>query len=258
MTLYLKCFSINLKGLMQYKLSFFLVTLGQFLTAFSTFLGVYFMFSQFNAVDGFSYGQVLLCFSAVTMAFSIAEMFGSGLLVIPRMLGNGEFDRALVRPRNAIFQILAARIDLTRIGLLFQAVIVLFYALPKSGVVWTWDRDLTLVLMVVCGFFVFIGLFLFQAAFSFFTVEGLEFMNMLTYGGKEFGRYPFSIYGQGILRFLTYVIPLALVQYYPLLYLLGRTNDPLYMWTPVLSLLFLLPAYGLWRVGLRRYKSTGS
>ena len=47
-------------------------------------------------------------------------------------------------------------------------------------------------------------------------------MNVLTDGGREFGTYPYSIYGDGILKFLTYVIPLALFQYYPLLYLLDK------------------------------------
>jgi ABC-2 type transport system permease protein len=249
---------MNLKSLMQYKVSFLLVTLGQFLTAFSTFLGVYFMFSRFNEVEGFGYEQVLLCFAAVTVAFSLTEMFGSGFQTLPRMLGNGEFDRALVRPRGAIFQVLASKMDFTRIGLLIQAVIVLWYAIPKSGVIWTWDKILTLGLMVACGFMVFLGLFLVHAAFSFFTVEGLEFMNLVTYGGKEFGRYPFSIYGKDVLRFLTYVIPLALVQYYPLLYLLDREQSVFYMFAPLLGLLFLIPCYAFFRVGLYHYKSTGS
>jgi ABC-2 type transport system permease protein len=249
---------MNLKSLMQYKVSFFLVTLGQFLTAFSTFLGVYFMFSRFNEVEGFGYEQVLLCFAAVTMAFSLTEMFGSGFQTLPRMLGNGEYDSALVRPRGTIFQVLASKMDFTRIGLLIQAVIVLWYAIPKSGVIWTWDKILTLGLMVACGFMVFLGLFLVHAAFSFFTVEGLEFMNLFTYGGKEFGRYPFSIYGKDILRFLTYVIPLALVQYYPLLYLLGREQSIFYMLAPLLGLLFLIPCYAFFRVGLYHYRSTGS
>jgi len=112
--------------------------------------------------------------------------------------------------------------------------------------------------MVACGSAVFSGLFIMHAAFAFFTVEGLEFMNILTYGGREHGRYPFSIYGEGVLRFLTYVIPLALFQYYPLLYLLGRESDVFYMLAPLFSLLFLLPCYAFFRVGLRRYKSTGS
>jgi ABC-2 type transport system permease protein len=258
MTLYLKYLSIHIKSLMQYKLSFFLVTAGQFLTAFSTFLGVYFMFSRFNEVDGFTYEQVLLCFATVTMAFAVAEIFGSGFQTFPRMLGNGEFDRALVRPSNTIFQVLASKIDFTRIGLLAQDVIVFCYAIPKSGVVWTWDKILTLGLMVVCGCLIFLGLFLVFTAFSFFTVEGLEFMNLLSYGGKEFGRYPFSIYGKDILRFLTYVIPLSLFQYYPLLYLLGREQSALFMFTPLLGLLFLIPSYAFFHIGLHHYKSTGS
>ena len=258
MALYLKSFSMNLKSLMQYRISFFLVTTGQFFTAFSSFLGVYFMFSRFDVVEGFGYEQVLLCFAVMTMAFSLTEMFGSGFPLIPRMLGNGEFDRALVRPRSAVFQVLAFKMDFTRIGLLVQAVIVLCYAIPKSGVIWTWDKILTLGLMVVCGCTVFLGLFLIQGAFSFFTVEGLEFMNLLSYGGKEFGRYPFSVYGKGILRFLTFVIPLALVQYYPLLYLLGREQSTFYALSPLLGLFFLIPSYALFRFGLSRYKSTGS
>jgi ABC-2 type transport system permease protein len=105
---------------------------------------------------------------------------------------------------------------------------------------------------------VFFGLFLVYAAFSFFTVEGLEFMNIFTDGGREFGRYPYSIYGQGVLKFLTYVIPLALVQYYPLMYLLGREESMLYAFIPLLSIFFLLPCYGFFRIGLQKYKSTGS
>lgn len=243
---------------MQYKISFFLTALGQFLVSFTAFLGVYFMFSRFNAVDDFAFEQVLLCFAAVLMAFSTAEMLGRGFDLFPRMLGNGEFDRALVRPRNIIFQVLASKMDFTRLGRLFQAILVFCYAIPNSGIVWTWDKIIALCLMVICGSLVFFGLFLVYAAFSFFTIEGLEFMNVFTDGGREFGRYPFSVYGKNILRFLTFVIPLALFQYYPLLYLLDREQGAFFMFVPLIGALFLLPSYAFFRIGLRRYKSTGS
>jgi len=148
--------------------------------------------------------------------------------------------------------------DFTRIGRLLQALIMFCYAIPRSGVLWTSDKILTLCLMVLCGSLVFFALFVVYAAFSFFTVEGLEFMNVFTDGGREFGRYPFSIYGEGILKFLTFVIPLALFQYYPLLYLLDIEKNALFMFTPLFGLLFLLPAYAFFRIGLRHYKSTGS
>jgi ABC-2 type transport system permease protein len=79
-------------------------------------------------------------------------------------------------------------------------------------------------------------------------------MNILT----DDGRYPFSVYGKNILWFLTFIIPLALFQYYPLLYLLGREQRAFFMFTPLIGLLFLLPCYFFFRIGLRRYKSTGS
>lgn len=258
MRLYIKYISIHLKSQMQYKASFFLMIVGQLLLSFTVLLGLYFMMDRFKTVGGFTLEQVLLCFAVVLMAFSLAECFARGFDLFPEMISNGEFDRVLVRPRGIIFQVLATKVEFSRLGRLIQAAIVFTYAIPASGVIWTWDKILTLVLMVVCGALIFFGLFLIYACFTFFTIEGLEFMNVLTDGGREFGTYPYSIYGDGILKFLTYVIPLALFQYYPLLYLLDKKKDILHMLTPLLGLLFLIPCYLFFLLGLRRYKSTGS
>lgn len=258
MNLYLKYIAVHFKSQMQYKTSFFLTIMGQFLGSFVALLGLFFMMNRFHRVAGFTLQEVLLCFATVLMAFSLAECFARGFDQFPLMISNGEFDRALVRPRSVVFQILAGKVEFTRLGRLTQAILVFSYAIPTSGIIWTWDKILTLFLMVICGMFVFIGLFLIFAAVSIFTIEGVEFMNVLTDGGREFGAYPYAIYGEGILKFLTYIVPLALFQYYPLLYLLGIEESPLYMLMPLLSLLFLIPCYAFWRFGLRKYKSTGS
>ena len=258
MSLYAKYVSIQFKSQMQYKTSFFLTIFGQFLVSFTVLLGLYFMMNRFHSVDNFTLQEVLLCFATVLMAFSLAECFARGFDQFPQMISNYELDRVLVRPCGVIFQVLASKTEFTRLGRLTQAVLVFCYAIPTSGIEWTWDKILTLVLMIVCGMIVFFSLFLIYAAVAIFTIEGIEFMNVLTDGGREFGTYPYSIYGDGILKFLTYVIPLVLFQYYPLLYLLGIEKSPLYMLAPLLSLLFLIPSYAIWRYGLRHYKSTGS
>ncbi|MDR2525384.1 MAG: ABC-2 family transporter protein [Oscillospiraceae bacterium] len=258
MKLYFKYFALHLKSQMQYKITFALNILGRIVMSFATVTGVLFMLTRFHEVDGFTVSQVLLCTSVVSMAFSVAEVFARGFDIFPQLLGNGEFDRALVRPRGIIFQILASHIEFIRLGIFMQAAAVLCYAIPKSGVNWTPNKIVTLVLMITCGAAVFFGLYIVYASFAFFTTEGLEFMNILTHGGREFGRYPFAIYGGGVLKFLTYIVPLALFQYYPLLYLLGRTQNSFYMLAPILALVFLIPCYAFFRAGLRRYKSTGS
>lgn len=235
------------------------MTLGaQFLSSFSAFFAIYFMFRKFNQVEGFTYKEVLLCFSVVLAAFSLAETFARGFDRFASMIGNGEFDRILLTPRSLIFQVLGSNIDFSRLGRLFQAIVILCYAVPTCGVEWTFDKIILLVLMILCGAVVFSGLFIIYAAICFFTVEGLEVMNIFTDGGREFGQYPFSIYGENVLRFFTFVVPLALFQYYPLLYLIGRTDNILYFFLPLLSTLFLIPCLLLWKIGLKHYKSTGS
>ncbi len=104
----------------------------------------------------------------------------------------------------------------------------------------------------------FSGLFLIYAAICFFTLEGLEFMNILTDGAREYGKYPISIYGKRVLQFCTFVIPYALIQYYPICYILEKNSSWWYPFLPLLSAMFLIPCLCLWKFGVYHYKSTGS
>lgn len=255
---YWKLALMSLKSQMQYKSSLFLSTFGQFITAFTFFFGINFILDKVEVIDGFTYGQVLICFSVVMMSFALGELFGGRFTGFSELLGNGEFDRALVRPRNIIMQVMLSKLDFTRLGLIVQAVVVLAYAVPASGITWTFDKVMTLCLMIICGSIIFFGLFLMQATFALFTIQDLSFFNVFTYGARKFGQYPFSIYGKGILRVLTFVIPLALFQYYPLLYLIEKEQSVWYMLMPVISHLFMLPCYAFFRFGISKYKSTGS
>ena len=253
--LYLKSLLIHLKGQMQYKMSFVFLLIGQFLTAFSAFLTIYVLMQRFHTVKGFTYPQVLLCFAVVLLSFSLAECFFRGFDTFSGIIANGQFDRILVRPRSAVYQVLCAKIELTRLGRLLQAVLVMVYAIPHSGVIWTADKIGVLVLMILGGVAVFSALFVLYAGICFFTIEGLEFMNIFTDGGREFGSYPISVFGESVLKFCTYVIPLALFQYYPLLWLLDMM---FYAFTPLIGALFWLPARLVWRRGVKNYVSTGS
>jgi ABC-2 type transport system permease protein len=258
MKLYLRYFSIHLRSQMQYKSSFLMVLAGQFFGAFASFLTVWFLMDRFKVVDHFTVSQILLCFAVITMAFSLAECFFRGFDRFAFMLGNGQFDRIMVRPRNLVFQVLATQIEFSRLGRFLQALVMMIYTLPRCGVDWTADKILTFALMLICGVLEFAGLFVIYASLCFFSTEGLEFMNIFTDGGREFGSYTLSIYGEGVLKFFTYVIPMALWQYYPLLYLTGRSDNSLFIIAPLASVVFLIPCLILWRIGVRHFRSTGS
>lgn len=258
MRLYLKYFGIHFRSAMEYKTSFILTTLGTFFSSFSTFIGIWFLFLRFHEIEGFTFEQVLLCFSTILFSFSMAEVIARGFDLFPSMISNGQFDRIMVRPRNPIFQVLASKMEFTRIGKLLQALVILLYALPRCGVDWNLQRAAVLFFMVLGGTVLFSALFVIYAAICFFTTEGLETFYILTDGSREFGRYPMSIYGEGMLKFYTYVVPVACVQYYPLLFLLGKAKYAWYGLLPIFGITFTIPAYIIWRIGIRHYKSTGS
>lgn len=258
MKLYMRYFSIHLRSCMQYKTSFLLTTLGNFLVSFSMFLGIYYMFQRFHTVKDFSYNEVLLSFAILLLADSIAECYARGFDSFATMIGNGEFDRIMLRPRNEMFQVLASKIEFTRIGRMLQAIVMMIYAVLANDIIWSIDKILTVIFMVLGGIMMFTGLYIIYAALCFFTLEGLEFLNIFTDGGREFGKYPVSIYGKVVLKIYTFVVPMALFQYYPLLYLLDRTDRTWYKFLPFLACLFIIPCYGLWKFGVKHYKSTGS
>ena len=111
--------------------------------------------------------------------------------------------------------------------------------------------------MLLGGAVVFSGFFVIYASICFFTLEGLEFMNIFTDGAREYGKYPVSIYGKRMLQICTFVVPYALIQYYPLLYLLDR-GKPVYALLPLAACLFMIPCLVLWKVGVKHYVSSGS
>lgn len=256
--LYAHYVSVNVRCAMQYKTSLLLMTMGQALISFSTFFGIHFMFMRFHSVKGYTYEEVLLCFAIILLQFSLAEMFARGLDTFGGIVRRGEFDRILVRPRSAILQVLGAKFELTRIGRMLQALLVFAYVIAASAIEWSAGRVAALLVMLLGGVLLFSSLFLIYAAVCFFTLEGLEFMNIFTDGGREYGKYPVDVYGEAIMKFSTYVIPYALVQYYPLQYLLGRSDNWLYALCPLGVGVFLLAAYAFWRVGIRHYTSAGS
>ena len=256
--LYFHYVSLNVRSMMQYKTSFFLTVLGQFLVSFQIFLGIFVMFQRFSNVEGFTYSQVLLCFSIMLLEFSLAEMFARGFDSFSSLVRSGEFDRILVRPQNEILQVLGSRFELTRAGRLLQAVVMFVYGILESEIAWDPLKILTVIFMLIGGIAVFTGLFMIYAGLCFFTLDGLEFMNIFTDGAREFGKYPMGVYGKKILLFSIFIVPYARMQDYPCLYLLGQRGSIWFVVLPLGACWFLIPAWLLWRTGVKRYQSSGS
>jgi ABC-2 type transport system permease protein len=142
-----------------------------------------------------------------------------------------------------------------------QAAVVFTWA--ATYVDWTPARAGVAVMMVASGGAIFFGLFVMFSCVQFLTKDATEFANAFTYGGATLTQYPLTIFPKELTRSLTFVIPVAFVNWYPCLYLLGR-DDPfglpgwLQLCSPLAGLAMVGASLLVWRAGVRRYTSTGS
>lgn len=258
MKIYFESLAMHLKGELEYRVNFILSFLSQILVFFTYYFIILALFTKFDHIKGFTLYEVLLCFSIIQFGFSFNEVFARGVDRFDRLIIQGGFDRLLLRPRNIILQVLCSDSDFVKSSRLIQAIIVMVIALLHLDIEWNLMRVITLLLMLFSACIIFFGIFLAAAAYCFWTVQGLEVRNVFTDGGKHMAQYPIGVFQKGFVWFFTFIIPYAFVNYYPLLYFLGKKESLIYGFSPLLVILFLIPCIGIFYWGMKRYTSVGS
>ena len=263
LALYARLVGAQLRGQMQYRVSFLLALLGSFLVNLIEFGVVVVIFTRIPLLVGWSLPETALLYGLSATAFAVAEVFASALDRFQVHIVQGTFDRVMVRPRGALFQVIAEDFALRRFGRVGQGVLVLVFALQLLAITWDVQRVAVLVLALASAIVIYFSIFVLGAAFCFRTVQGKEATHVLSYGGDALAQYPLDIYQGVVRRFFTFVVPLAFVSYEPALYLLDRP-DPLGLpaftglLSPVAALVMGLLAWVGWQQGVRHYQSTGS
>ena len=262
--LYTRYIAVSIRSQMQYRASFLMLSIGQFLVTGMEIVATWALFDRFGSLGGWRLAEVALFYGMIHVAFALAEGAARGFDTFPGMVRSGDFDRLLLRPRGTAFQVAARELQLMRVGRLAQGLLVLIWAAIALDVQWTPDRFALLLFSLASGTCLFSGLFVLNATFAFWSTESLEIFNTVTYGGVETAQFPLSIYRPGFRKFFTFVVPLACVAYFPGLVILGKP-DPTgesalwFRWlAPLIGIAFLLATLQVWRFGVRHYRSTGS
>ena len=258
MRVYFKTILMLIKMQLEYRKAFIISVIGSFLITFLLTISVYFLFEEFNQIGDWTFYEVAFLFGMVFLNFSISEMFLRGLDHFDNIIKNGEFDRILIRPQNLLMQATCTEFDLSKIGRIIQCLAVIVIALVNIDMEWNIYKVFVFILMNFGCFIIFLGIFILKAAFCFWTVDGLEFMNILAEGGKKVAQYPIDIYAKWFRIFFTFIVPFGLVNYYPVLFLFGKVDNWYYGLFPIFTILFLIPCICVWKIEVKHYESTGS
>lgn len=248
----------HIKCEIEYKASFLLGILSNICMFFSYYFMILALFNKFDNIKGFNVYEVLLCFSIIQFGFSINETFFRGIDKFEDFIIKGELDRLLLRPRNVLFQLMLSKMHFVKITRCIQALIILVISLINLDIDYSIGKVILLIVMFITSVMIFFGLFLLAASYCFYTVQGLEVKNLMTDGCKHMAQYPIGIFRKGIKFVFTFIVPFAVVNYYPLLYFVDKSDNVFYMISPIFVLVFLIPIIMFFNYGLKHYTSVGS
>ncbi len=261
--LFFKLLTQSMRAQLEYPANVVMQSLGHVLLTLAEFVALWALFQTFGNLRGWTLAEVAIFYGLVNTAIALADSFSKGFDRFGEVLKSGEFDRLLLRPLSPVFQLLTREVTLRRLGRVLQALVVLGWGLRAIERELTWLELGLVLLSMLSGALVFLGLWIYQAAITFFTIDSLEAMNILTYGGAELGQHPLPIFPRFMRRLFTGVVPVALVVYYPGLIVIGRA-DPLGApaWigyaAPLAGPVFLAGSLLAFTLATRHYTSTGS
>lgn len=261
--IYLAYISVSFRSQMQYRASFIMQSVGQFLINGIEFLGIWALFDRFGSIAGWSLPEVALLYGMVNSSFALTDAISRGFDQFAMMVKSGDFDRLLLRPRSTALQLAGQELTLRRVGRFLQGLVVLLWAVNAQELVWSVPQILFLICCILGGSCFFYGLLVLQATAAFWTTESLELANITTYGGVETAQYPLEIYRPWFRKFFTFVLPLAFVNYFPAMLITGHheaVEIPAFLlyFSPVFGVIFLAVSLQVWKFGVRHYCSTGS
>lgn len=260
--LYFKLLGISFRGRMQFRTDFLVGLVSvMVLNAFSLgTIGV--VLSRFHSVAGWTIWEIVFLYCLFLLGHSLYSLLFWHVDELEFYLIQGTFDMFLIRPLSPIVQFLGREINYVGIGDVLVAVSGLALAIFKLGLDLGGWQILYMGLAALSGALIELSITLMLACIAFWTGRSAMTINTVLSVSWILQRYPVDMFASWFRVFVTGLLPVAFVNYYPARFLLGKIppGDPwgfLSYFPPLVALGLAWLASRVWRRGLRAYSSSG-
>lgn len=258
MKLVLKYISMYLKSELEYKSSFIMTLISQLVTVSLSSFTVVILMDKFKFLNNYNIYEVIIAIAIVQFGFSLAETFARGFDKFSELIKNGTLDILLIRPRSIFMSVFGSNLEFTKISRVIASLILFIVGVVNLDYNISILGYLYMFSLLLFSALIYTSIFIFSACFCFKTIEGLEFMNIFTDGSKEFGQYPMDMFKKEVLLLFTFLVPLACVNFYPLKFILGKSNNIWFLISPLYTLIILVIAVLLFKKCIKNYEGAGS
>jgi ABC-2 type transport system permease protein len=248
-----------IKVRLSYRGDFLISIFTSFAATVSSFLFLVILFTKIPKLQGWSFYEMMFLFAFSMIPYGLFNIislnlydFGNNYII------EGKFDRVLLRPISALFQVLFETFRVESFQEVATGLFGLWLASHMLHLSWGPLNFFLLIVWSLCGAVIYVSIFLMLSTVSFWFEDRIG-VHPPMWNLIAFGRYPLSIYS-GIIRFfLSWIVPFGFASFYPSVRLLGRTAFRGYApLVPVVAAACLAITVLVWSRGVRHYSSTGS
>lgn len=260
MRLIRKYFVMNFCKHMQYPLNFMIMCIAVAPIHLIQLIFSWFIAKRFNGFGNWNGWNLIFLYGVLLTSYSIAQVFGRILRYLEDLVIMGSIDVYFTKPIPILFGIIFNNIGIVETtSQLIPSFIVLIVSCVVNDIDWNILKILVLCGAIIGGAFIQMAIFLLIGCVSFWTMRS-NHLEKIFFAFKDFLNYPLYVYGKKVVGFLTYIFPLAFINYYPSLYILNledTTNILNFMTIPV-AIVVCGIALLVWKISLNHYESAGS
>ena len=254
-SVYKQYIRIAVSSSMAYRANFFFMVLISLLSNLLLPLLTVLIYAGGASIPGWSFYEALLIQSVFMLCTGIcAPFFFNMVWITMEHIREGSYDLLMLKPGSTIFITVASSFDLENTGTLVGGVAMFAFTLAHLPAA-SWLNWAQFLLLLVMGISMTLGCILLMAATTFKWVGNSRIFEIFD-AVTMFGRYPGTIFG-GVLRGLTaYVIPVAMLGFFPASAILGRMTGEMFIaCLPCVG--FLLLGVAVFRRMTYLYQSAG-
>jgi len=260
--LYFRLIQISLLARMQYRANFIAGILGLIVWNVINLGLIGILVTRFSNLNNWTLWELVFLYCLWILGHSLYSLFFSHTSQVEDYLIEGTFDQFLLRPVSPLIQILGRELQYIEIADMFIGLTGISLAYAQLGLHWNGWKWSFFIIAIISGAIIELAMNLLIACSAFWTgrSRGSFFIVSQFYGLVQ--QYPVDIFGKAFRMIVTGLIPVAFMNYYPSLILLGKLDRTSTSWlgymSPIVALILIAVTSIVWHFALRRYSSSGS
>ncbi|HJR80005.1 MAG TPA: ABC-2 family transporter protein [Anaerolineales bacterium] len=259
--LYFKLVRISMQARLQYRADFIMGIFNVIALNAVNLGSISVLVYRFVHLKGWVIWELVFLYCLWLLGHSIYSLFFWHFWELEEYLVQGTFDQFFLRPASLFVQFLGREVQYIGFADVFVAVAGLSLAYSNLGLQWDVPMWFFFFLVVLSGTVIETTLVLMMACLSFWTGRSSMGIELIMHFNMLVQFYPIDIFGLWFRVVVTGLIPVAFMNYYPALILLGKANQEVPWWlgylSPIVALLLTGITAFVWHLALRRYSSAG-